>query len=68
MENFIPHIIGDTGFIVSKREISVLKNVLNKAINSKNKSELGKKARDRIVDQFNSDIREKALIEIIEGQ
>jgi len=66
--NFIPEIIGNTGFIVSKRDIADLANVLNKAIKYEHKSDLGKKARNRIVLRFNLTIRENALINIIEDR
>ena len=54
--NMIPQIIGDTGFILNQKKIDLLIDIMKKAIATNNKEDLGKKARQRIVENFNADI------------
>ncbi len=64
--NIIPEIIGDTGFVVAKREIQALEIVVHKALSVKDKTSLGKKARERIADKYSIEKRESALFSLIE--
>jgi len=64
--NIIPEIIGDTGFIVAKREIHALEIVVQKALSVTAKTSLGKKARERIADKYSIEKRESALFSLIE--
>jgi len=63
--NIIPEIIGDSGFILEKRDIQHLIEVLEQAIKNENKTQLGIRARDRIIQKFNIETRENALFNLI---
>lgn len=62
--SFIPEIIGDSGFIVYKKNIEEIKQKVEKALNSDTR--LGKKAKQRILDNYSIEKREKKLLELIE--
>ncbi len=66
--NIIPEIIGDTGFILEKREDELLEQLLTKAASTENLDELGKKARERIIEKFSLKKREVELLSLIENQ
>ncbi len=59
----IPRAIGDTGFYVSYENVVETANAIKKALNKSD--ELGKKARERIIKLFPSELREKKLGEIV---
>lgn len=61
----IPEIIGETGFILKKRDTKQLENLLAEAVQS-NKSELSIKATHRIKENWPSEKRESLLKSIIE--
>ena len=63
--NMIPQIIGDTGFILNQKKIDLLIDIMQKAIATTNKEDLGKKARQRIVENFNESIRRELLINCV---
>ena len=63
--NMIPQIIGDTGFILNQKKIDLLIDIMKKAIATTNKEDLGKKARQRIVENFNESIRRELLINCV---
>jgi glycosyltransferase involved in cell wall biosynthesis len=61
----MPLIVGDTGFILEKRESDKLKEIFREALNT-NRPELGKKARKRIMENFPPETRNK-LVELIKN-
>ena len=61
----IPHVIGETGYIVKKRELNDFKSVLSLAINNTSNEILAKNARNRIQELFPLNAREKRLIEVL---
>ena len=61
----IPEIIGDTGFILYKRDIEKFKALLNEAMQSDKKA-LAKKARERIMTKYPKDLREKKLLSLLD--
>ena len=63
--NAIPHIIGDTGYIVQSKNINELQLIINKALSAGNKNERGKQAQQRIIELFPFEKRKKRLIEVI---
>lgn len=65
--NIIPEIIGDTGFILHKKEVSQLIDIVEKASLVTDKSELGSRARKRIIAKYKYEIRKKKLPEIIKS-
>lgn len=56
----IPEIIGDAGYILYKKDINALEQLINKALSSE-KIELGTKARNRIISKYPPQEREKLL-------
>jgi glycosyltransferase involved in cell wall biosynthesis len=62
---FIPEIIGDTGFIVKHKNIEEIKQKVEEALRSR--PQLGKMAKQRIIDNYSLESRENALTAIIEG-
>lgn len=60
----IPFIINDSGFILKKKDINQLKEIISFATNS-NKLDLSKKARKRIEENFNIQKRAEKLIGLI---
>ncbi len=63
----IPDIIGDTGFILKKKDVALLKNLVDEAVKS-DKITLAKKARQRIIENFPEEKREQKLLSVISGQ
>lgn len=61
----IPLIIGDTGFVLQKKDFNQLKTLILKAVGSDKKS-LAKSARVRIKNEFPQERREKEFIKLIE--
>lgn len=61
--NAIPEIIGNTGFIVEKKELSLMKSALNKAFESN--IYLGELAKQRIIENYSFEKREKELVETL---
>lgn len=57
----MPEIIGDSGFIVKKRDIALLKKIIEEAIKC-NKQALSKKAKKRIEENYTLEKREKKLL------
>jgi glycosyltransferase involved in cell wall biosynthesis len=62
----LPHIVGDTGFILTKKNPDELETLMRTALNS-DVTALGKRARQRIMDLFPKTVRSK-LIEVIEEE
>jgi len=62
----LPHIVGDTGFILSKKDPDQLETLIRSAMNSDVVS-LGKRARQRIIDLFPESVRLK-MIEVINNE
>lgn len=56
----IPDIIGDTGFILMKRDIDEFRTLIEQAINC-NKKEFSEKARQRIITKYPKDLRKNKL-------
>lgn len=63
----IPDIIGDTGFILKKKDVALLKNLVDEAVKS-DKSTLAKKARQRIMENFPEEKREEKLVSVIKPE
>jgi glycosyltransferase involved in cell wall biosynthesis len=61
--NGIPNIIGDTGYIVFNQDIDEMKDKISEAFHSNNN--LGRKARERIMQEFSIEKRKKNLMEIV---
>ncbi len=62
--NMIPDIIGDTGYIVMKKEKNMLLNSIDNAISASTQN-MGKRARERIIDRFSNDKRTEALLKVL---
>jgi glycosyltransferase involved in cell wall biosynthesis len=62
---FIPEIIGDTGFIVEHKNIEEMKQKVEMALQSG--SHKGKMAKQRIMEKFSMETREKALTALIKN-
>jgi glycosyltransferase involved in cell wall biosynthesis len=60
----IPDIVGDSGFILMKRDIEQFKNILADAMNSDKKA-LSQKARTRIMEMYPKDLRKEQLLDLI---
>ena len=60
----IPDIIGDSGFILQRRDIGKFQEILNSAIQSDKKT-LSQKARQRILTNYPKDLREKQLLSLL---
>lgn len=60
----IPDIIDDTGFILYKRDVEKLKELLKQAMNC-DKPALSDKARQRIISNFHNDLRKKQLLSLL---
>lgn len=61
----IPMILGDTGYLLDKKDAGMLKSLLEHAV-SEYTPQQGEKARRRILENFGVEQREKALLEIIQ--
>ena len=59
--NHLPTIVGDSGFVLKKRRLDMLINLINTALES-DISNFEQKARKRIVDNFSFENRQKLLI------
>src|ERR1019366_1667408 len=59
----IPEIVGDSGFILKKRDSAELKALIEKALNC-NLFDLGKKARKRIADNYTIQNRKEKLLKL----
>ena len=57
-------IIGDSGFVLEKHDIRLLKSIMGKALDADIES-LAQKARSRVVELFNNQIRKSALLQLI---
>lgn len=64
----IPHIIGDTGFVMNSSDRKYLKEKFTEisATDRDTRIELGKKARERIIQNYHISKREKAFRQVIE--
>ncbi len=60
----MPKIITNSGFILAKRDVTLLKNTIQQAIQC-DKSVLSKLARKRIADNYTEEIRKNKLTELI---
>lgn len=61
----IPEIIGDTGFILRKRDFTLLKPLLETAMNSDTQA-LGAVARRKIADSYTEEMRKDKLLALVE--
>jgi glycosyltransferase involved in cell wall biosynthesis len=59
--NSMPFIVGDTGFVLERKDINLLKELLEKALKADTET-LGKKARQRIAENFTEEKRKEGLI------
>ena len=63
--NIIPEIIGNTGFILKKKDINQLVKIVDEALLVKDKKELGQKARERIIERYDLNKRHDNLLNAI---
>ncbi|WP_111672590.1 glycosyltransferase family 4 protein [Algoriphagus litoralis] len=63
--NHIPSIIGDSGFILQKKDINLATSLLKSLLLIEQKQILAKKARTQIINNYSLEIREKHLISVI---
>ncbi|HED05470.1 MAG TPA: glycosyltransferase [Ignavibacteria bacterium] len=65
----IPHIIKDTGYLISSSNMEFIKDEFYKIVNSTrtNRLELASKARDRVIENFHISKREKSFMELIDS-
>lgn len=63
--NMIPEIIGDSGFILNKKDENKLATIVENALLLNNKKELGLQARKRINDNYPLEKRKQLLLETI---
>ncbi|MCK9398788.1 MAG: glycosyltransferase family 4 protein [Bacteroidales bacterium] len=61
----IPLIVGDTGFILEKRDVNQLKGIIEIALAREDLPELGRKARQRISEKFHPGARSEKIYEIL---
>ena len=59
--NFLPTIVSETGFVLKKRSVELLEILIIKALKADLK-QLGKEARNRIIENFSVDNRSSLLI------
>lgn len=65
--NILPEIVGETGFVLQKRRVTDLINLINKAMHENVQKQPGNQARQRIIDQYPMERREYEMKEIISG-
>jgi glycosyltransferase involved in cell wall biosynthesis len=65
--NFLPSIVDDCGFVLEKKNLNLLVNLVNIAINS-DYNVLEKKARLRIVNNFSFEKRKKLLLKTLQDE
>ena len=63
--NALPEIIGETGFVLEKRNDNLLEELLNTIVQDTSQSNLGKKARNRIIENYSQKERARAFFELI---
>ncbi len=61
--NFIPEIIGDTGYVVDKKDVKAMVTAVKNALGAGD--DLGQKARNRIVREFPLSRREQELVALL---
>ena len=64
--NFLPTIVGDSGFVLKKRNSKMLFDLMNTALNS-DLINLEKKVRNRILDNFSVENRQRLLISTLKN-
>ena len=64
--NMIPEIIGETGFILEKKDINELIKLVDQILSSASKDELGQRAKDKIINDYSIEKRRKKLLDIID--
>lgn len=62
----MPYIIGDSGFVLEKKDVAMLKELISNALVSDTET-LGKKARRRIAENFTEEKRKDELIAAVES-
>ena len=62
----IPAMIADTGLILKQRDVGMLKELFREAMALENKAELGKKARERVIQEYHVDRRKEAFLGLVE--
>lgn len=60
--NHIPQIIGESGFILKKKDLTLAIDLIQKVLKVENKEVLAEKAREQIIQNFTLKQREKELI------
>lgn len=64
--NFIPGIIGETGFILKHRDNDLLEELIQQALACEDKEIRGESARQRVLENFSIENREQQLYALIE--
>lgn len=62
----MPFIVGNSGFVLEKKNAELLKQLINKALNSDTEC-LGKMARQRIAENFTEEMRAEKLISTVKA-
>jgi len=63
--NMIPEIISETGFILQKRDVKELEQIILEALSVSDKVKMGKMARERVIENYSMERRKKELLEIL---
>ena len=64
--NHLPTIVGDSGFVLKKRDLAMLLDLINIILKS-DLSDLEVKSRNRILDNFSVENRERLLISTLQN-
>lgn len=64
----IPEIIGDTGFLLRKRNVDLLEQLMHAALASPQQDALGLRARQRIAERYPMDQRGQKLLSVLQGK
>ncbi len=62
----MPFIVGDSGFVLEKKDVKLLKSLIDRALKADTEA-LGKKARQRIAENFTIEQRQKKLVETVKN-
>lgn len=62
----IPDIIGDTGLVLRKRDAAQWHTLMHQALQLPNKDALGHKARQRIIDLYTLEARERKMLHVLQ--
>ena len=63
--NMLPEMVGDSGYVLNKRNIDNLAQLMKEAIKDQNKEERSLKASARIKDNYSLKRREEELLKLL---